>query len=239
MFGLTGSINRSDGAQFRLYGLFGPKLIEVDMKKATEKGLVVPIQVLWCPVQLQYNPTANCHAAYKKHRGIWYNNIRNRLIAGAARSYSPGTQVLIMVETIKHAMALKHLLPEYLVVSSETPDLDRIRNAFRKGTLIKVISTAVWKEGIDIPNLSVLVNATGVKSEIANIQLTGRVSRPGIDKPCGIVHDFYDTWSKEFEHFSASRKKLYDKQGYRQMNIVPTELLKNIDNPHAVLQNTG
>jgi len=228
IFGLTGSFNRSDGAQFRLLGLCGPQLMEIDMRKAVEEGMVVPISVLWCPVQLQFDPTAGCHAAYKKHRGIWYNNFRNKLIAGAARSYDDATQVLIIVETVKHATALKALLPEFFVVSADTPDLDRIRGAFKKGTMKKVIATGTWREGVDFPSLAVLINATGTKSEIANIQLTGRVSRPGENKVIGVVYDFYDYWNHEFRYFSSERKKLYEKQGYKQEEVQATELLKNI-----------
>ena len=228
MFGFTGSPNRSDGAQFRLHGLFGPTLMEVDMRKAKEKGMVVPIKVLWCPVKLQYDPIAKCHSAYKKHKGIWFNVIRNKLIAGAANSYDEDTQVLIIVETIKHAMALRSLLPNYLVVSSETENLDRARGAFKKGTLKRVIATGVWREGVDFPDLGVLINATGVKSEIANIQLTGRVTRLGEQKEYGVVHDFYDHWNPQFASFSAERKKIYEKQGFEQTDIQPTELLKNI-----------
>jgi len=125
-------------------------------------------------------------------------------------------------------MALRSLLPEYFVVSSETPNLDKIRNAFKKGTMMKMIATSVFKEGVDFPNLAVLINATGVKSEIANIQLTGRVSRLSDGKAYGIVHDFYDHWNHEFKHFSAERKKLYEKQGFTQSEIQPTELLNNI-----------
>ena len=228
IFGFTASPNRADGGQFRLLGLCGPKLMEIDMKKAVEKGLVVPVKVKWCPVDLQYDPTAKCHIAYKKHRGIWYNAVRNKLIAGAALTYDADTQVLIIVETIKHAFALKAMLPEYKVISSETPDLDRSRNAFKKGTLKKVISTGVWKEGVDFPSLTVLINATGVKSEISNIQLTGRVSRTDKDKTQGTIYDFYDNWNYEFKYFASERKKLYDKQGYTQEEVTPTELLKNI-----------
>ena len=227
IFGFTASPNRSDGAQFRLLGLFGPKLLEVDMKKAREKGMVVPILVKWCPVYLQYDPVADCHAAYKKHRAIWHNAARNRLIAGAANSYDEDTQVLIIVETIKHAMALRHLLPNYFVASSETPNLDKIRNAFKKGTMKKIIATGVFREGVDFKNLQVLINGTGVRSEIANIQLTGRVTRTADGKERGIVHDFFDHFNQEFKYFSSERKKLYNQLGYEQVEIQPTELLKN------------
>ena len=229
VFGFTGSPNRSDGGEFRLLGLCGPRLLTVDMTKAVEKGIVVQIKVLWCPVNLQYDPTLNCHAVYKKHRGIWFNDLRNRLVAGAARQYDEDTQVLILVDTVKHGKALRELLPEYTLASSDNIRLDAIRGAFKKGTLKKVIATGVFKEGVDFKALEVLINAAGVKSEIANIQLTGRVSRTNDGKSIGIVHDFYDHWSPEFAAFSRSRKELYEKQGYQQENILPTTLLQHLN----------
>lgn len=223
-FGFTGSPNRSDGAQFRLQGLCGPILMTVDAQEAVEQGLIVPLRVIWCDVNLQYDPTLNCHPMYKKHRGIWFNVTRNKLIAGAARLYDADTQVLILVDTIKHALVLKDLLPEYVAVSAEHKSLNAIRGAFKKGSVKKVIATGVFKEGVDFKALRVVINATGVKSEIANIQLSGRVARTSDGKTEGIVHDFYDNWSPEFKSFSKSRKKLYESMGYLQESISPTVL---------------
>jgi hypothetical protein len=73
-----------------------------------------------------------------------------------------------------------------------------------------------------------------LKSSIANIQLTGRVTRLNEGKECGIVHDFFDEFNKEFKAYSVARKKLYEQQGYTQEEINPTELLRYADIPPAV-----
>jgi superfamily II DNA or RNA helicase len=54
---------------------------------------------------------------------------------------------------------------------------EKARKAMIKGKLKVIISTAVFREGIDIPNLDVVINACGHKSEIMTLQGVGRFSR--------------------------------------------------------------
>ena len=55
-----------------------------------------------------------------------------------------------------------------------------------------MIATTIFKEGINIPELNVLVNATMGKSDIATMQVIGRGLRKTATKTEIIVYDLFD-----------------------------------------------
>ena len=62
--------------------------------------------------------------------------------------------------------------------------------------------------GIDIPEITHLVNARGLKSEIATLQALGRALRIHESKKQVHIYDFNDTVPYLKEH-SAARKRAY------------------------------
>jgi superfamily II DNA or RNA helicase len=220
-YGLSGSIgDRTDGADFELLGAFGPVIINVTQEEAEKHGNVVPIEVHWRDVIMNYNPCGMCDdPTIRLKLGIWQNDYRNRRIAEAAREFDDDDQVLIFVTTVEHAIRLKALLPEFVLCYSEAglppskrnkyirdgllsedePDMTtarrmQLKDAFSDGTLKKVIATTVWNRGVDFQKLSVLIRADGQNSPIADTQVPGRVTRicKETGKRYGIVIDFLD-----------------------------------------------
>lgn len=111
-----------------------------------------------------------------KRCAYWCNTWRNRVIRNFVydlrRSYDG--QILIMVATLQHAIQLNLMLPDFVVAyygntdmtqlrkqfpperypgldldkyRTSKKDLDRMRAAFAKGTLKRVISTGVFRQG--------------------------------------------------------------------------------------------
>jgi len=74
-----------------------------------------------------------------------------------------------------------------------------------------VATSQVLSEGVDIPQIDVLILAGGYESEILISQAIGRVVRldPDRGKQFGIVIDIYDRFQKILERHSKSRLKLY------------------------------
>jgi superfamily II DNA or RNA helicase len=244
-YGLSASHDaRFDGKDLRLEGIFGPIIYRVDYQTSQGAGLVVPIEVHWTNVKLDYNPCAGIDTDEKvkrKRAGLWKNDGRNALIAQDARSYDKDTQVLITVDTIIHAFHLKKLLPEFTLVyadnglepqelqaykqqgfcSSEEPLMDFTRKKmltqqFEKGQLKKVIATTVWNVGVSFNNLAVLIRGNGGSSEIDSTQIPGRVSRIAEGKASGVIHDYLDGWDSGFNRHTKGRMKVYRKHGWRQ-----------------------
>jgi superfamily II DNA or RNA helicase len=225
IFGFTATMTRRDGAHYRMRGLAGPKLLEITMSDAVDENMIVPVEVRWVPVRLNYNPVEKIKDIYIKHSGIWFNAARNKLIAAVARAHEQ-EQTLIMVETLKHAQALQKLLPHYTIMHGEKKLRQDLERAFKNGTLRHVISTMCWKQGVDFPQLQILIRADGQSSNIASVQIGGRVTRLSGDKAVGIVYDFYDYWDPFFIERTNTRKKTYHKCGWSQITMDVQSLLK-------------
>lgn len=228
-FGFTATPKgRGDGADLVMEGVFGPVIAEDSYEEAVRRGNVTPIEV-WM-LQVPCGPDLErCKAAVERKRmGYWRNTPRNATIASAARRFPEDEQVLIMVETLEHAINLHKMLPEYRVVhfgslrgsarrvkSREEYELspaakESIRKDFESGVLKKVISTMTWKEGVDFPKLAVLIRADGLSGYIDSTQVPGRLSRLSEGKSKGVVIDFDDTFSKWSMTRSQERVSSYN-----------------------------
>lgn len=236
---------RMDNAHHVLEPLFGPMVFELNYQQAVELGLVVPVRVRWLPMRLRTNPAErfNNRVARKRH-GIWTNHERNSIIAAAVRDYPATHQVLILVETIEHAVHLGAHLPDFTLVygfmspqdcafykkhkllpEDYQPPTDvqkhDLRSQFENGTLRRVIATDVWSTGVDFEQLSVLVRADDRDSDIVDVQGPGRVSRTytapdGTRKEFGEVLDCMDTFDPTFYRKSLGRRNSYKLLGWEQ-----------------------
>lgn len=233
---------RKDGTSIRLEYMFGPQIFYLSWQEGTANGLVVPVEVRWLNVQMDINPAAGySNDTYVKKHGLWNNTIRNTIIASAALSHGD-EQVLILVDTIEHAVRLHQLLPGYSLcygnsedarfdefVSEGTlpegykalkpADRERMRQEFEEGTLRHVIATDVWSTGVSFEQLTVLIRGAAGDSETADDQAPGRVVRTheASGKAIGIVYDCWDYFDKRFAAKSAARFRRYKKKGWTQV----------------------
>jgi superfamily II DNA or RNA helicase len=245
-YGLSATHNmRMDNKDFRMHGVFGPIIFSVDYQSAQNAQMVVPLKVFWRNIYMDRDPAANEIDLIKKKRYcIWTNEHRNQIIANDARKYDEGTQVLIIVETIEHAMNLKKLLPEFTLVYMDNglswdakqkyiklkcieqtePEMTtnrkmQLTTEFENGSLKKVICTTVWNEGVSFNQLNVLIRADAGGSNIGNTQIPGRVSRISDGKSYGIVHDYVDEFNHSFKAKSRNRAKAYETHKWEQITL--------------------
>lgn len=245
-FGLSATpYARMDNAHNVLEPLFGPMVFELTYPQAVELGLVVPVRVKWLPMRLRSNPAERYNnRVMRKRYGIWTNHERNAILAAAVNEYPADHQILILVETIEHAVYLGSQLPDFTLVygsmfpsdcanykklkllpAEYTPLTDVQKHAFRSqfedGTLKRVIATDIWSTGVDFEQLSVLVRADDRDSDIVDVQGPGRVSRTytapdGTRKEFGEVLDCMDTFDPQFYRKSLGRRNSYKLLGWEQ-----------------------
>lgn len=237
---------RLDNAHYRMEGIFGPRIFHMTQQEAETLDLVTPVFVQWLDVDCPGNPcTRSANPVTRKRNGIWRNEWRNKVIAEAARRYlAEDMQVLIMVDTVEHAVYLRRHLPEAtlcysdgsvnagrhasyvnqgLMASDEQMTKDRrmeLLHAFETRAEMCVIATGVWSTGVSFNSLNVLIRADAGDSKTAHIQIPGRVCRvdPNSGKQSGLVIDFTDTWDDKFARRAINRRRAYEQRGWTQLN---------------------
>ena len=236
MFGFSASHNmRGDGADFELEGLFGPVLITIPYEEAVEGGSIDNIDVHWYSLGGIRGLGAGLGGTRLEQTAIWRNTQRNRLIAAVAAEYAKtGDQVLLYVSKVEHLLELKQLLPDFEVVyneSSASPDrlvkfairglVDdtfvpitsqkrlALQKKFEAGELKLVICTGVWGVGVSFNSLGVIIRADAGSSDIASVQVPGRVSRIDGKKTKGILVDFSDDFNETLRRRAETRKRSY------------------------------
>lgn len=228
--------DRMDGADFELEGLFGPRIATLSYDAAMKAGLIVPIEVHWRSVKIKSPVAANAPRIIKQKYGIWRNAARNSLIAQDANSF-PDEQILIVVNTVDHAVHLRKILPDFEICYSAispkklrefkqlgllpqnyvplTPaQRDKMKKQFEAGTLKKVIATSVWNRGVNFHKLQVLIRADAGGSKVNDTQIPGRLSRLGKSK--GILIDYCDEFDGGLNTNALSRRRQYARKKWKQ-----------------------
>lgn len=230
---------RSDRSDRIIEAIFGPQIATFNYSDCVASGNVVPIDVVFWQVPGDIPSTDSRYGSkmvINKRRFYWRNEVRNLTVATVARDLPDDEQVLIMVENIDHMLHLAELLPDYTLVygagndleararslrkridnpHTDTPEkFEQIYRGFKEGSVRKVISTGVYKQGVDFPQLSVLVRADGSPSPIASIQIPGRISRLSKDKNRAVLYDFRDTFNKTALNNFYARRRHYLAAGW-------------------------
>jgi|10_taG_2_1085330.scaffolds.fasta_scaffold37777_2 superfamily II DNA or RNA helicase len=122
---------------------------------------------------------------------------RNNIICDIVKkinSYQNDRKTLIIVKNLAHAEILHKMIPGSLKLEGKDSLADRDRELKKfvsKGEQV-IIGTTIFQTGVDIPEITHLINARGLKSEIATLQALGRALRIHKSKNQVHIYDFYD-----------------------------------------------
>lgn len=245
---------RFDGADKVIEGVVGPVIYRRTYQEAVVDGAVVPLRVYWlhCPEVAGWRHFSTHDANYRN--GIWRNGRLHELVGQIWQRIPDELQALGMVDKLEH---LNLLLPflggvayahgqtgqEYLTSKRFTnlcavsyEDRNRIYAALADGSLKRVVSTGIYRQGVDFPQLTVLLNLAGMKSEIIAGQLPGRTSRLSDGKTYGIIVDFWhgwDTYAKGTRNLAGTllrddmnREQVYRSLGFQQVWVESLDQLE-------------
>ena len=145
------------------------------------------------------------------------NKPRNKILLQLAKKFLDHTQknLLILCNRIEHVNLVAKEIPDAIIVTGETKHNDKKFANYRLGKIRCMIATSqVVSEGVNIPNIDVLILAGGYESEIMISQAVGRVVRldPERNKKYGIVIDIMDRGHDIFQRHAESRLKLYNSE---------------------------
>lgn len=233
---------RMDNADMKMEVLFGQPIFSMSYQEAVDLGLVVPIRVEWIDLFMDWNPVENKSTLLSVKRwGFWRNHERNAALAKKLEQYIDD-QILVLVDTIEHAIHLKQYLPTFELCYDKLSGEDRrfyikqglldedepimtaqrreqMRLDFESGKLKHVIATGVWATGVSFDALPVLCWAAAGASKIKSTQIPGRVCRihHQSGKDVGILIDCCDQFDKKCATYSDTRSRYYARHGWEQV----------------------
>jgi len=207
-------------AKVRQY--FGNEIAVVSADELIENKVIALPKITFlnvdCPATLDWK------TAYEQ--GIIKNKERNKKIVDIVEKYEMPT--LILIKDVKHKQGeiIKSYIEEnthkkvvYIHGSSKHNRM-KVIHSFENGEIDVLISTNILNEGISMKKIKVLINASGGKSKVENLQKLGRGVRIDDGKSEVIVYDFDDNGNKFTERHSAIREKLYKKEGYQEIEHI-------------------
>lgn len=164
-------------------------------------------------------PPYKTHYQESQKLSIIESPVKMKLIGDVVEKHLD-KQTVVSFKFIRHGRLitdyLKNRFPNLSIVlvhgksENRTEDLE----AFKQGKIDVLIASKILERGANIPNIGVLINASGGKSLPSIKQLIGRILRRSEDGNQKYYYDFYDQFYHTAKH-SRDRIRIYKKEGFR------------------------
>lgn len=205
-YGFTATpYGRSDHRDLLIQGLFGEIIEYVDHKVLKEQGYHPEMDV-----QMFYNSYAGNYT-YMEDVLIVNNPVRNkRIVELALEERRKGGCVLILTSRKDHGKILRKMIFNSLYIDGDSSmeERERAKQKLIDGKVHILISSQIFAQGVNIPNITLGINAAGGKADIINKQRIGRIARPFEGKVKKFI-DFIDDYSWTTQTHSTTRLAAY------------------------------
>jgi len=146
--------------------------------------------------------------------GICQNRERNQYAINYALEHLD-MQTLILIPRITLGEEYEQSIPNSRLVHSKIGKKQRkaAMEEFKAGNLRTMIATSLADEGLDLPNVELLIMVSGGRSSQKTIQRASRALRKTDSKNCATIVDFSDKFHPIGAFHSKKRMKCYRELG--------------------------
>lgn len=237
-FGYSATPFKSDIiTELKLVGATGEIFYSFKAKDAVEAGwLTEPVVTIVTPdFPLVGDEEGSYIDAYRDD--LVEHEKRNRLIADIAAGTSDGwgTPTLILVQWIEHGKNIRRALRQldlkvdFISGSASTAERRAALKALGDGTIKCLISTTIFDEGVNVPEIGALILAGGGKARHRVIQRIGRGLRVVPGKEYLAVFDFWDDHSpRHLLGHSRQRLRAVKDAGFTHQELTVKQTLARI-----------
>ena len=222
-FGMSGTPLQEDEPRDRmLIGFTGPMFASISNTYLIEHGFSAKPTIIferytWAPKK---PPKERWPAVYRDR--IVYGKERNeRIVSLCQRHAAQKEQVLVLVNWVEHGLILQALFREQKIPAFFLKGEDDIRirvnglKAFKEREYRVLLATTIFDEGIDIPEIDVLIMAGGGgMSPVKPLQRVGRALRRRPDKDEVTIYDFADSDELTLNRHYRRRFDLFSREGF-------------------------
>jgi len=218
--GISGTVYRDDGNTPVLFSLIGEVIYKKSATELEILGYLMKPEIKFLELEQRGSWVGTYPEVYES---VIVDNIeRNNIIYGLTKKYlEEGKKILILTNRVAHGEKLLKLfefnkINVYFIHGSVNNIARKEKfQDFRDNKLMILIGTiSIFSEGIDLPDLDVIINASANKGEVKTIQSLGRILRKHETKERAIYIDFIDN-SKFLKKASKSRIETFKKEGHK------------------------
>ncbi len=221
-YGLTATPNRDDAEEEMVSEAFLGKVVaEMTLKEGHEKGLLAKPKVKFIKMKRNYalGEVRAYNSVYEK--GVVNNEAKHEKIMLTAKEHvKQGDSVLIFVQKIEHGqnllVAAHDLNVPAILINGASDNVERAtaRANLNNKKVLCVISSIVWTEKINIPELNAIINAMELKDEGMLRQIMGRGLRRTATKKELIYYDIFDPSNVHLISHFGERICTYSENGW-------------------------
>ncbi len=230
--GLSATPFREDGDDLLIEERTGPVLINIPAQYLIEHGYLTKPKLKF--IRLDNSESADKYPD-DYNVSIVANMNRNDIIRDIVKFY-PDKKILILTKQIEHGAVIADSIPGAVQISSKTNGKRRkleYERFLTSGGKVLVTTIQIAGQGIDIPDLDIIINAAGNKSDTRSIQAIGRVLRTYISKDTARYYDFLDDGTYTKSH-ARKRFKALAGQGHTIEILTEDEFNANYRNTSKI-----
>jgi superfamily II DNA or RNA helicase len=221
--GFTATMPEEPERRLQIEGYTGRIISKLSVRKAAELKILAEPRIKLIPVPATkkgITPYTAYPDVYDLH--ITYNKVRNTIIAKEVRNnIKNGITTLVMVTQIDHGEAIQAIayndlglnLP-FIQGSTKSDMREKVKDALETKQFKAVITTTIFREGVNIRSLGCVIIAFGGKSAKATVQALGRALRRTSEKDEALIIDFLDP-VKYLSVHTIERLGIYLKNGWK------------------------
>ncbi len=213
----------------------GDIIYEITEDELRKRGVLSEYKVFMLMVDhnnIEYEDVEDNDYSDVRNKLIFESQFRNnilRVIIEELRGL--GLKTLVLFQSVEHGRMMSELIAEPFI-SGKTSKKEREE---RKSEFLKkdggvLLASNIFKKGVTLPEVQVLINADEGLEDANTIQRKGRVLGATNDKKRSLVIDFFDVYDFYFSSHSDARLQTYIKSiGAERIGILDTSHRRWLD----------
>jgi len=179
-YGLTATLQLDKPhVAMRAYDLTGPVIFDLPVQVATDRKVLAPGLVIGLNIVQKGDTDLDYRDAYEKF--VVDGKLWNTCVVGLVReAYRRGKHIVVLVERVRHLKSLSaDIKVPHRLAYGEISAFQRLRakTRFDAGKIRLIIANKVFKKGIDIRRIDLIIDACCLKSQDDAMQKYGRGKR--------------------------------------------------------------
>ena len=224
--GLSATPWREDGNDMMIEEGLGEVVYTVNLKRLVSLGYATPPTIVF--YELSGSRAGADEYANDYTFSVVQNEERERALLSVVGKYA-SRKIIILTKQVEHGARIQSLIPGSIHIHGSLASKKRKedwKNFLASSNGVCVATISIAGKGLDIPDLGVIINASGNKSDINSLQTLGRVVRALDGKKDAFYIDFIDTGIFTRRH-SKERIKCFEQEGH-DVKIIKIEEQKKL-----------